>query len=208
MLARIVPPGPFRWALFAMMAAAGCGLIASPHGGPDSAAARSHAARASSSILRAMPAAARKLFFDPACLIRTMAPLHRHPCRRRHVALGASANFGTDAPLAAFLLLAPLITMVTAVPISVGGWGVREGAMVTALGPGAHPARHRADHLDPVRADHAGRRAAGRRARALRSRGPARWREGLTNRRVGRESQATSRSYPPAGRPAAPLSTR
>ena len=36
--------------------------------------------------------------------------------------------------LSAFLLLAPLVTLVTTVPISVGGWGVREGAMVTALG--------------------------------------------------------------------------
>jgi hypothetical protein len=38
-----------------------------------------------------------------------------------------------DAPLASFLLLAPLVTLVTTVPISLGGWGVREGAMVTAL---------------------------------------------------------------------------
>jgi uncharacterized membrane protein YbhN (UPF0104 family) len=43
-------------------------------------------------------------------------------------------SFEPDAPLSAFLLLAPLVTLVTTVPISVGGWGVREGAMVTALG--------------------------------------------------------------------------
>ena len=46
------------------------------------------------------------------------------------LALGNSV----DAPLAAFLVLAPLITMVTTVPISIGGWGVREGATVAALG--------------------------------------------------------------------------
>ena len=56
-----------------------------------------------------------------------------------HAGVGTSLwllarNFDPDAPIAAFLLLAPLIAMVTTVPISIGGWGVREGAMITALG--------------------------------------------------------------------------
>jgi hypothetical protein len=39
-------------------------------------------------------------------------------------------------PLSAsvFLLLYPAIAIISALPISLGGWGVREGAMVVALG--------------------------------------------------------------------------
>ncbi|MGY3035206.1 uncharacterized membrane protein YbhN (UPF0104 family) [Bradyrhizobium sp. USDA 4354] len=43
---------------------------------------------------------------------------------------------GLDAPLSpldAFVLV-PLVILASAVPISIGGWGVREGAMVAALG--------------------------------------------------------------------------
>jgi uncharacterized membrane protein YbhN (UPF0104 family) len=85
-------------------------------------------------VLRAMPVAARRLFRDPGCLARAL-----FLSIAIHLGVGTSLwvlalGFGVDAPLAAFLLLAPLVTMVTSVPISIGGWGVREGAMVTALG--------------------------------------------------------------------------
>jgi hypothetical protein len=32
------------------------------------------------------------------------------------------------------VLLLPLVTLITLFPLSVGGWGVREGAMIVALG--------------------------------------------------------------------------
>ena len=81
-----------------------------------------------------MPGAARGLFLRPGCLLRTLAL-----SIVIHAGVGTSLwllarDFVPDAPLSAFLLLAPLVTLVTMVPISVGGWGVREGAMVTALG--------------------------------------------------------------------------
>lgn len=43
---------------------------------------------------------------------------------------------GLDAPLSArdAFVLIPLVILSSAVPISIGGWGVREGAMVAALG--------------------------------------------------------------------------
>lgn len=43
---------------------------------------------------------------------------------------------GLDAPLSALdaFVLVPLVILSSAVPISIGGWGVREGAMVAALG--------------------------------------------------------------------------
>ncbi|AMA58832.1 lysylphosphatidylglycerol synthase transmembrane domain-containing protein [Bradyrhizobium sp. CCGE-LA001] len=43
---------------------------------------------------------------------------------------------GLDAPLSALdaFVLVPLVVLSSAVPISIGGWGVREGAMVAALG--------------------------------------------------------------------------
>ncbi|KRP90831.1 hypothetical protein AOQ72_34265 [Bradyrhizobium yuanmingense] len=43
---------------------------------------------------------------------------------------------GLDAGLSAFdaLILVPLVIMAAAVPLSIGGWGIREGAMVGALG--------------------------------------------------------------------------
>jgi uncharacterized protein (TIRG00374 family) len=43
---------------------------------------------------------------------------------------------GLDAPLSALdaFVLIPLVILSSAVPISIGGWGVREGAMVAALG--------------------------------------------------------------------------
>ncbi|MCK1652241.1 flippase-like domain-containing protein [Bradyrhizobium sp. 149] len=43
---------------------------------------------------------------------------------------------GLDAPISALdaFVLVPLVILSSAVPVSIGGWGVREGAMVAALG--------------------------------------------------------------------------
>ena len=132
LLLRIVPAGPFRWSLFAMIALAGCGLlllftadrVPLPGAIIDSRVV---------SALRGIPPAARRLFSNPGCFFRAL-----FLSIVIHLGVGTSLwilaeNAGADAPLAAFLLLAPLIAMVTTVPISVGGWGVREGAMITAL---------------------------------------------------------------------------
>src|SRR5258708_6899538 len=41
---------------------------------------------------------------------------------------------GIQATLWDFIVLIPLVTLITLVPISIGGWGVREGALVVLLG--------------------------------------------------------------------------
>lgn len=45
-----------------------------------------------------------------------------------------AAGLGIPLPLAAALLLIPPVLLVAQVPLSIAGWGVREAAMVTALG--------------------------------------------------------------------------
>jgi hypothetical protein len=132
MLARIMPAGPLRWSLFAMMAAAACGLIAFLWA--DRIPLPRLLVRSTLvSIGRETSTAARRLFAAPGCLMRTVLL-----SITIHVGVGTSLwilarGLGVEAPLSAFLLLAPLVTMVTTIPISIGGWGVREGAMVTAL---------------------------------------------------------------------------
>ena len=132
MLARIMPAGPLRWSLFAIMAAAACGLVAFLWADRIPLPGRVDRSRLVE-IGRATSSAARRLFAAPGCLARTVLL-----SITIHVGVGTSLwilarALGVEAPLSAFLLLAPLITMVTTIPISIGGWGVREGAMVTAL---------------------------------------------------------------------------
>jgi uncharacterized membrane protein YbhN (UPF0104 family) len=132
-LLHLVPPGPYRWSLYAVMGAAACGLLALLWADRVPLPPKLLRFRAVE-VLFAMPAAARQLFRDPGCLVRALSL-----SIVIHLGVGTSLwvlarGFGVDAPLAAFLLLAPLVTMVTSVPISIGGWGVREGAMITALG--------------------------------------------------------------------------
>jgi uncharacterized protein (TIRG00374 family) len=132
MLARMMPAGPLRWSLFAIMAAAACGLVAflwADRIPLPRALVRSRLV----SIGRETSSAARRLFTAPGCLVRAVLL-----SIAIHVGVGTSLwilarGLSVEAPLSAFLLLAPLVTMVTTIPISIGGWGVREGAMVTAL---------------------------------------------------------------------------
>lgn len=84
-------------------------------------------------VLRELPAAARRVFLDWGCISRTILL-----SLVIHAGVGTSfwllaLSLGFDASLVQFLVLAPIIMLVTAVPISLGGWGVREGATVTAL---------------------------------------------------------------------------
>ena len=46
----------------------------------------------------------------------------------------AAVAIGADVPLLYTLFLVPPVILVTVVPISIAGWGVREGAMVAAFG--------------------------------------------------------------------------
>ena len=132
-LAALLPPGALRWSLFALVAIAAGGVLMllladkAPLPGPIR---RSRLG----GILLSVPAAARRLFADPKRLLVALVL-----SIAIHLGVGCSLWMlaraaGAEAPLAAFLLLAPLVTMITSVPISIGGWGVREGVLVTALG--------------------------------------------------------------------------
>lgn len=56
-----------------------------------------------------------------------------------HAGIGLSFWFlarglgSTQGAIPDFIVLAPLVILVTILPISIGGWGVREGAMITAM---------------------------------------------------------------------------
>jgi uncharacterized membrane protein YbhN (UPF0104 family) len=64
-----------------------------------------------------------------------------------HVALSyvvwlLANGLGLHLPLLTVLVLVPLVLMISMIPVSVAGWGVREGAMVVAFGLlGVPPAR-------------------------------------------------------------------
>jgi uncharacterized membrane protein YbhN (UPF0104 family) len=133
MLSRIVPPGAPRWSLYAVVGGAGCAALVLLFA--DRIPLLKCLFRLPLfSVLQSLPEAARSLAGDPGCLLRSLGL-----SIVIHLGVGTSLcilarNLGIDAPLASFLLLAPLVTMVTTVPVSVAGWGVREGALITALG--------------------------------------------------------------------------
>jgi uncharacterized membrane protein YbhN (UPF0104 family) len=133
LLLHIVPAGPARWSLFAIVMACGFGLLLllSADRIPLPVAIRRFRV---TDVLYAVPPAARRLCGDPGRLVPALAI-----SIVIHFGVGTSLwmlarSCNAEAPITAFLLLAPLVTLVTTIPISVGGWGVREGAMVTALG--------------------------------------------------------------------------
>ncbi|HWT30683.1 MAG TPA: lysylphosphatidylglycerol synthase transmembrane domain-containing protein [Propylenella sp.] len=131
-LVRLEPPGPFRWTLLAMTGLMACGLLLLLCGDRlplPIAVSRWKPVEFFRSICRS----ARQLFSDPGCLARALVL-----SIVIHVGVGTSlwilaVGNSVDAPLAAFLILAPVITLLSTLPISIGGWGVREGATVAAL---------------------------------------------------------------------------
>ena len=46
----------------------------------------------------------------------------------------AAVAIGADVPLLYTVFLVPPVILVTVIPISIAGWGLREGAMVAAFG--------------------------------------------------------------------------
>jgi len=51
-----------------------------------------------------------------------------------------AAAYGADIPARALFVLTPPVILSLALPISLGGWGVREAAMIAALGTIGVPA--------------------------------------------------------------------
>lgn len=77
---------------------------------------------------------ARRLFLQPRHAIAAMLPATCvHICAALAVAaVGAAVGVGVS--LGWYLLVTPTVMLVALLPISIGGWGVREGAMLIGLG--------------------------------------------------------------------------
>jgi uncharacterized membrane protein YbhN (UPF0104 family) len=84
-------------------------------------------------VLEEISAASKRVFLSWDCISRTMllSLLIHAGVGTSFWLLAASLDF--SAPLVQFLVLTPIILLVTALPISLGGWGLREGATVGAL---------------------------------------------------------------------------
>ena len=84
--------------------------------------------------LRALAASARAVFLGPRVALPVLAAaVAVHLCVCVAVAVLAPA-LEIRLGLLASLTVVPTVMLITLLPISIGGWGVREGAMVIALG--------------------------------------------------------------------------
>ncbi len=84
--------------------------------------------------LAVLSASARRVFLTPGTAGRALAGailVHVGICTTMTVIAWA---LGIDLPLAMALTVVPAVFLVSSLPLSIGGWGVREGAMVLALG--------------------------------------------------------------------------
>lgn len=87
-----------------------------------------------------LSAAARVVVLSPVVTLRVMGPaLAIHLVILLSIGVLAAS---VDVDLSAFelLVLVPTVLLLSAVPISVGGWGLREGLMVSVLGLSGVPA--------------------------------------------------------------------
>jgi uncharacterized membrane protein YbhN (UPF0104 family) len=131
-VAGLVPGSVLGW-LFAILTGgtlAGLALLLSiDRLVPPALAARSAILRKLNTISRV----SREVFLSPACVGLTLLL-----SVAIHVGVGVSLwlltrGLQADVPLAPFLVLTPIVVLVIMLPISLGGWGVREGALITAL---------------------------------------------------------------------------
>ena len=73
-----------------------------------------------------------------AVFLSRLAPAAIMLAASTHLALGGvvwllARSLGMDLPLVAVLVLMPLVLLVAMVPVSIAGWGVREGVMIIAF---------------------------------------------------------------------------
>jgi uncharacterized membrane protein YbhN (UPF0104 family) len=76
----------------------------------------------------------RRLFLSPSYAVSSIALGFVGFSLVSGIAFVLARALGIDITLVDCLVLIPPVMLVTTLPISVAGWGVREGAMVTALG--------------------------------------------------------------------------
>ena len=132
-LLQIVPAGPLLYSLIAISVASLGGLALLLVADRVPLPRKLRGAPVVKTLLE-LPAIARRLFLTPGYLAVTLLL-----SMLIHLGVGLSLfllakGLGLSVPLPIFVVLAPITTLVTMVPISVGGWGVREGVLVTALG--------------------------------------------------------------------------
>jgi uncharacterized membrane protein YbhN (UPF0104 family) len=128
----LVPPGSLRWGLLALLLGFAGGLLVllSVDRVPlPRRLARVKVVR----LIQTLPVWARRVFLSWRTIGSTTVL-----SVIIHAAIGTSfwilaQSLGVRAPLLDFVVLAPLVMLITAVPVSIGGWGVREGAMITAM---------------------------------------------------------------------------
>ncbi len=132
-LMRIVPPGSLRGALVVLTIGLTGGLVALlcfdriplPHALTKFKIVQ---------FFRTLPIWARRVFFDWSSISKaTLLSLVIHASIGLSFWFLAQGLGATNVRLFDLIILAPLVMLVTTVPISIGGWGVREGAMITAM---------------------------------------------------------------------------
>ncbi|MBI08826.1 MAG: hypothetical protein CMM55_04810 [Rhodospirillaceae bacterium] len=77
---------------------------------------------------------ARVVFLHPACIVPTLSLslfIHAGVCA---VVFLLALDLGAEITFWQMLVLFPPVLLITLVPFSIAGWGIREGAMITALG--------------------------------------------------------------------------
>lgn len=87
-----------------------------------------------SQVVRALGADLRALWRKPATALTVLAWALVFQLGQIAVAWVGAIGLGVDLGPVEALVLLPVVLLVTMVPISLAGWGVREVAMVTALG--------------------------------------------------------------------------
>ncbi|HZP85912.1 MAG TPA: lysylphosphatidylglycerol synthase domain-containing protein, partial [Burkholderiales bacterium] len=85
-------------------------------------------------VLVKLSSAAQQVFWRPGTLVWIVALTIGSYALASLVVHLLARGLGVDLPLGEALLLVPLVTLVSVLPISIAGWGVRESAMVVALG--------------------------------------------------------------------------
>ncbi len=128
----LIPPGSLRWGLLALLLGFAGGLLVLLSF--DRLPLPPGVARLRMVMLvKTLPIWARRVFLSWRTIGSTTVL-----SVIIHAAVGTSfwilaQSLGVRAPLLDFVVLAPLVMLITAVPVSIGGWGMREGAMVTAM---------------------------------------------------------------------------
>ena len=130
-LFEFIPPGPMRWAILTIVA-----------GGTAGFAALLYVDRVTPSRLRWRRAEAGGIALSPWTAAPADPPQQRADdasdgaCPLHHCggALHACRGMQVDVSLFHCVLIFPLVMIVSVLPVSIAGWGVREGAMVVSLG--------------------------------------------------------------------------